>query len=38
MLAYQASARGGIVRAKMMGDRVELGGTAVTVMEGMLLG
>jgi PhzF family phenazine biosynthesis protein len=30
--AYQASARGGIVRVRLQGDRVILGGQAVTVM------
>ena len=37
MLAYQASARGGIVRVRLAGDRVRLGGQAVTVMRGELL-
>jgi predicted PhzF superfamily epimerase YddE/YHI9 len=32
MLAYQASERGGIVRVKRRGDRVLIGGQAVTVM------
>src|SRR5947207_3308676 len=36
MTAYQASARGGIVRVKLQGDRVLLGGQAVTVMAGDL--
>ena len=36
MLAYQASPRGGIVRVAVRGDRVQLGGRAVTVMEGRL--
>ena len=35
--AYQASARGGVVRVRMEGDRVKLGGQAVTVMTGELL-
>lgn len=35
--AYQASARGGIVRVRLDGDRVLLGGQAVTVMTGELL-
>jgi PhzF family phenazine biosynthesis protein len=35
-LAYQASARGGLVRVKVMGERVLLGGQAVTVMRGEL--
>lgn len=37
MTAYQASARGGIVRIRMQGDRVVLGGQAITVMKGILL-
>jgi len=37
MIAYQASARGGVVRVEMAGDRVLLGGQAVTVMTGELL-
>ena len=36
-IAYQASARGGIVRVKVRGDRVMLGGQAVTVMRAELL-
>lgn len=36
--AYQASARGGVVRVGMRGDRVKLGGQAVTVMRGEWLG
>jgi PhzF family phenazine biosynthesis protein len=36
MLAYQASPRGGVVRVAVRGDRVELGGRAITVMEGRL--
>jgi PhzF family phenazine biosynthesis protein len=35
-LAYQASARGGVVRVTVDDDRVRLGGTAVTVSRGML--
>jgi len=35
-IAYQASARGGIVRIRVAGDRVILGGRAVTVMRGEL--
>jgi len=30
--AFQASARGGVVRVRVEGDRVKLGGQAVTVM------
>jgi len=36
MLAYQASARGGVVRVERVGDRVMLGGNAVTVVQGAL--
>lgn len=36
MLAYQASRRGGIVRVTLRGDRVLLGGQAVTVLRGTL--
>ena len=36
-LAYQASARGGVVRVEVAGDRVRLGGQAVTVTRGELL-
>ena len=35
-LAYQASARGGVVRVRLEGDRVCLGGQAVTVLRGEL--
>jgi PhzF family phenazine biosynthesis protein len=35
--AYQASARGGVIRVRVEGDRVKLGGQAVTVMTGDLL-
>jgi PhzF family phenazine biosynthesis protein len=37
MVAYQASARGGFVRVRVAGDRVKLGGQAVTVAKGELL-
>jgi PhzF family phenazine biosynthesis protein len=37
LLAYQASARGGVVRVRVEGDRVKLGGQAVTVLQGRLL-
>jgi len=37
MTGYQASARGGIVRVTLIGDRVLLGGQAVTVMTADLL-
>jgi predicted PhzF superfamily epimerase YddE/YHI9 len=37
MLAYQASARGGVVRVRVAGERVKLGGQAVTVHQGRLL-
>jgi len=36
-LAYQASARGGVLRVRLNGDRVILGGQAVTVLRGELL-
>ena len=36
-LAYQASARGGVVRVRLSGDRVHLGGKAVTVLRGELV-
>lgn len=37
MTAFQASARGGVVRVRMNGDRVLLGGQAITVMQASLL-
>ncbi|HKW41830.1 MAG TPA: PhzF family phenazine biosynthesis protein [Gemmatimonadales bacterium] len=37
MTGYQASARGGVVRVRVKGDRVVLGGQAVTVLRGELL-
>lgn len=37
MVAYQASARGGVVRVEVAGDRVRIGGHAVTVMRADLL-
>lgn len=36
-LAYQASARGGVVRTRLAGDRVQLGGRACTVLRGELM-
>lgn len=36
MLAFQASPRGGVVRVRLEGDRVKLGGQAVTVLRGEL--
>lgn len=36
MTGYQASERGGVVKVRLMGDRVALGGRAVTVMHGRL--
>jgi PhzF family phenazine biosynthesis protein len=36
-VAYQASERGGVVRVRVAGDRVYLGGRAVTVLRGELL-
>lgn len=38
LVAYQASARGGVVRVETMGERVRLGGQAVTVIRGELAG
>jgi PhzF family phenazine biosynthesis protein len=38
MMAYQASLRGGMLRVKTEGDRVILGGQAVTVFRGELCG
>jgi PhzF family phenazine biosynthesis protein len=37
MTAYQASKRGGIVRVRVAGDRVFLGGQAVTILSGVLI-
>jgi PhzF family phenazine biosynthesis protein len=37
MVAYQASERGGIVRVRVDGDRVYIGGQAVTVLRGELV-
>lgn len=37
MTAFQASARGGVVRVRVAGDRVHLGGQAVTVWRGELI-
>jgi PhzF family phenazine biosynthesis protein len=37
MVGYQASARGGVVRVRLAGNRVLLGGRAVTVLRGELL-
>jgi PhzF family phenazine biosynthesis protein len=37
MTAYQASPRGGVVRVRSAGDRVILGGQAVTVLRGDLM-
>ena len=36
-MAYQASSRGGEVKVRMLGDRVQLGGQAVTVLHGTLI-
>ncbi|MGH7481003.1 MAG: PhzF family phenazine biosynthesis protein [Longimicrobiales bacterium] len=36
LVGYQASARGGLVRVRVAGARVELGGQAVTVLRGEL--
>jgi predicted PhzF superfamily epimerase YddE/YHI9 len=37
LLGYQASARGGIVRMRLQGERVILGGQAVSTLKGELL-
>ena len=37
LTAYQASARGGVLQIRMDGERVYLGGTAVTVFRGTLV-
>ena len=36
LMAFQASARGGELRLRLAGDRVRLGGQAVTVLRGEL--
>ena len=36
LTGFQASARGGMVRMQVQGDRVQLGGKAVTVVKGTL--
>ena len=38
MVGYQVSARGGVVRVRVLGERVMLAGQAVTVMRGELAG
>ena len=37
-LAYQASERGGVLRVRVVGDRVYLGGGAITVLRGEFIG
>lgn len=37
MIGFQASARGGVVKVRLQGDRVILGGQAVTILRGELL-
>lgn len=37
MIGYQASARGGTVEVEVVGDRVKLRGSAVTILRGQLL-
>jgi PhzF family phenazine biosynthesis protein len=37
LLAYQTSVRGGVLRVRVVGDRVKLGGQAVTILAGRLL-
>jgi predicted PhzF superfamily epimerase YddE/YHI9 len=38
MTGFQASSRGGVVRVRLSGERVVLGGNAVTVTSGKILG
>lgn len=38
VVGYQASARGGVVRVRVQGERVQLGGHGITVIRGELLG
>jgi PhzF family phenazine biosynthesis protein len=37
LVGYQASTRGGVVRVRLSGDRVHLGGQAITVLRGELV-
>ena len=37
LVAFQASRRGGTLRVRLAGDRVKLGGQAVTVLRGELV-
>lgn len=37
LLAYQASARGGVLHCEYLGDRVSIAGNAVTFMKGVIL-
>jgi predicted PhzF superfamily epimerase YddE/YHI9 len=37
LTGYQASARGGLVKVRLGGERVYIGGRAVTVVRGKLL-
>ncbi len=37
LVGYQASARGGVVKVRLDGKRVHIGGQAVTVLRGKLL-
>ena len=37
-MAYQASERGGVLRVRVVGDRVSLGGKALTVLRGEFVG
>lgn len=38
LTAYQASARGGVIRVRVAEERIYLGGKAVTVLKGKLFG
>ncbi len=37
LMAHQSSPRGGVIRVQVVGDRVKLGGQAITVLRGELL-
>ena len=37
LIGHQISSRGGVIRVNVLGDRVELGGQAITVLEGTLV-
>jgi len=37
LIAFQASARGGVLKCEDLGDRVKISGQAVTYMKGMIV-